>query len=80
MKKDTANIVAATVTGAVIGAGMVAAGAVALQDEKKRKKVKNIIKNVKKQAMSYMDDAKKETEHSKKVIEEKMDKKMLEAN
>jgi hypothetical protein len=57
-EKGGINPVAAAVTGAVIGAGVVAAGAVAiaLKDEKNRKKVKQTLTNVKKQAVNYMED------------------------
>lgn len=48
--------VAAAVTGAVVGAGVAVAGAVALKDKKNREKVKEVLTTVKEQAMNYIED------------------------
>lgn len=71
-KHDNVNPVVAAVTGAVIGAGVVVAGAVALKDEKNRKKVKEVFKNVKHQAMEYMEDMQKHAEDKKDEVEKNL--------
>lgn len=64
-KQTNSNSLAAVATGIVIGAGVAAAGAVILNDKKNREKVKNAVKDVKKQVSGYIEDA------QKKAIEEK---------
>lgn len=66
------NPVAAAVTGAVVGAGVAVAGTIALQDEGNRKKVKNILTVVKKQALDRMNEMQKQMQHTKGDIEEKV--------
>lgn len=58
-KKDGFNPVVAAVTGAVVGAGVAIAGAVALRDEKNREKVKDVLTSAKDRAGDYMEDVKK---------------------
>ena len=70
--KGGVNPVVAAVTGAVVGAGVAIAGAVALKDEKNRKKVKEVLTNVKDQAVGYMEDMQKQTQDKKSQIEEKL--------
>ena len=72
-EKSGINPVAAAVTGAVIGAGVIAAGAVAiaLKDEKNRKKVKQTLTNVKRQAVNYMEDMEKQVQGKKNDVQEK---------
>lgn len=47
--KSGISPIAAAVTGAVIGAGIAVAGAVALKDEKNRDKVNEVLGNIKEQ-------------------------------
>lgn len=61
----------AAVTGAVIGAG-VAVAAVAMQDEKNREKVKEVLSNVKDHAVGYVEDMQKQVEEKKGEVEEKL--------
>lgn len=49
------NPMAAAITGAVVGAGVAAAGAMALKDDKNRAKVKNMIDAVKTHATDHLD-------------------------
>ena len=58
--KGTGNVIAAGVTGAVVGAGVVAAAAMALKNEKNRKKVNKVIADVKHQATDYIKTLKKD--------------------
>jgi gas vesicle protein len=60
----------AAVAGALVGVGV--AGAVALKDEKNRKKVKKVLSHVKDQAMGYMEDMQKQAQDKKGEIEEKL--------
>lgn len=55
-KKKGMSPMAAGVAGAVVGAGLAVAGAVALKDEKNRAKVKGALQSVKKQASDYVDE------------------------
>ena len=61
---------AAAVTGAVIGAGVAAAGAVVMNDEKNRAKVKEVFNTVKNQAVEYMDNM--QAQDSKDMIGKKV--------
>lgn len=58
-EKGGINTVAAAVAGAVVGAGVVIAGAVALKDEENRKKVKDALTNVKDRVAGYAEDLQK---------------------
>ncbi len=82
-KSETSGVnpVAAAITGAVVGAGVAVVGAVALSDEKNRKKVTDAFNNVKKQASDYMDKMQKTAEDKKVDLEDKVGegKKKLEA-
>lgn len=55
-KKNNTNPAVAVATGAVIGAGIAAAGAYVLKDEKNRDKVKKAFSNVRDQAMGYVEN------------------------
>ncbi len=59
------NPVAAAVTGAIIGAGVAVAGAVALSDKNNRKKVKEVLTNVRDQAIGYMEDVQNQAQDKK---------------
>ncbi len=63
---------AVAVTAAVIGAGLVA-GAVALSDEKNRKKVKHTLNDVKDKAKDIMGNMKDKAQKSKKEIGKDLD-------
>ena len=72
-RKGSVNSVVAGVTGAVIGAGIAVAGAaVVLNDKKNREKVKKVLTNVKKQAISYMEGVQKQAQDKKGDVEEKL--------
>jgi outer membrane murein-binding lipoprotein Lpp len=62
----------AAMTGAVVGAGIAIAGAVALKDEKNVQKIKEIMTNVKDQAVGHIEDIKKNVEHEKTEIDEQI--------
>lgn len=72
--KEGVNPVVAAVTGAVVGAGIVAAGAgaVVLSDEENRKKIKKVINNVKDRAEDYLAGIEKQADDKKSEIEEKI--------
>lgn len=70
--KPQVSSVAAAVTGAVVGAGVAVAGAVALKDKKNREKVKEVLTNMKDQAMSYMSDMQKATNEKQEELKEKI--------
>jgi gas vesicle protein len=53
-RKGNANPVGTALKGAVVGAGIVVAGAVALKDKKNRDKVKKVLTDVKDQATKHM--------------------------
>lgn len=63
------NPMVAAMAGAVVGAGVAVAGAIAMKDEKNRKKVKGIISGVKDQAMGYVKKAQKKAEEVKGTFE-----------
>jgi hypothetical protein len=67
------NSAAAIVTGAVVGVGVAVAGIVALKDEKNRKKVRDVLTNVKNQATDYMEDMQKNIQDKKKEVEGKLE-------
>ena len=68
--KNGVNPVVVAVTGAIVGAGVAVAGAIALKDKKNREKVKEILSNVKDHTMGYMEDMKKQVEDKKGEVEE----------
>jgi gas vesicle protein len=71
--KSGFNPVAVAVTGAVVGAGVVVAGAAALKDKKNREKVKEVLTNIKDQAIDYMEDMQKRTQDKNDKAEKKLD-------
>jgi gas vesicle protein len=64
---------AAAVTGAVVGAGIALAGAAMLKDEKNRKKVKDVLSNVKSHAVDYMENIQKSADDKKGEIQDKLE-------
>lgn len=64
-EKGGVNPVVAAVTGAVVGAGV----AVALKDKKNREKVKEVLTNVKNQAIGYMEDMQQQSQAKKGKVE-----------
>ncbi len=70
--KSGFNPVAAAITGAVVGAGVAIAGAVALKDKKNRESVKQMLTDVKDQAMGYVEDLQKQVQDKKGEGEEKL--------
>jgi gas vesicle protein len=73
-QENTMNPLAVAVTGAVVGAGVAIAGAMALKDEKNRKKVKDVLLNAKDQASSYIETMKSESKDKKAEVTEKVTK------
>jgi len=71
--KGGINPVVAAVTGAVVGAGIAVAGAVALKDEKNRNKVKKAFSDVKDQAAGDIEDIQNKAEDKKDEAEKKLD-------
>ncbi|HSA83647.1 MAG TPA: hypothetical protein VLF20_02055 [Patescibacteria group bacterium] len=71
-KKGGINPVVAAVTGAIVGAGVVVAGANALKNDKNRKKVKEVLSNVKDQAIEYIEDMQKQAQDKKGEVKEKL--------
>lgn len=71
-EKGGVNPVVAAVTGAVVGAGVAIAGAIALKDEKNRQKVKDVLTNAKDQAVGYMEDIQKQAQDKKIEIQDKI--------
>jgi len=72
-KKGVNNFVAA-ITGAVVGAGVAVAGAIALKDKKNRDKVTKVINDVKNQTVGYVEKIQKEISTNKKKIEKNITK------
>jgi len=70
--KSGFNPVVAAVTGAVVGAGVAVAGAIALKDKKNRDKVKGVLNNVKDKATGYVEDIRKQLQDKKNEAEEKL--------
>lgn len=73
-KKPEATIspVTAAIAGAVVGAGLGAAGAIALKDEQTRQKAKEMLSNVKDQANGYIEKAKTASHNKKTEMENKV--------
>ncbi len=71
-KKDGVNPVVAAAAGAIVGAGVAAAGVVALNDERNREKVKEVLANVKEQAKGYIEDIKKKEQAEKEEVEQNL--------
>lgn len=71
-KKDGINHIVAATTVAVIGAGIAVAGAAVLQDEDNRKKVKQVLSNVKNRAINYIADTREEIDDAKVMVEKKV--------
>ncbi len=74
-KKDEGSVIPAViaVTGAVIGAGVVAvAGAIAMKDEKNREKVKEALDTVHDKASDFVDEVKKDSYAMKEGVEKKI--------
>ena len=70
--KTALNPLAAGVAGAVIGAGVVAAGTAVFRNKKNREKVKGILVNAKGQAIEYIEDLRNSTKSKKKNVKEKL--------
>lgn len=70
--KDGINPIVAAVTGAVVGAGIAIAGAIALKDEDTRDQVKEVFANAKDQAMGYVEDVKNQVQVKKDQVEERI--------
>ena len=71
MKKNEENngvnpVVAAAVSGVVVGAGLAIAGAVAFNDKGNRAKIDTAVNEVKKQAADYIEDVKTQVADKKK--------------
>lgn len=66
--KMSVNVLAAAVTGVVIGAGIAATGVI-LADEKNRDKVKKTLLDVKNQVVEYAEGVKDQVVEKKKEIE-----------
>lgn len=63
--------ISAAITGAIVGAGVTIAGAVALQDKKTREKVTKVLTDAKNQAMGYLEDMQNQAQDTKAEAEEK---------
>jgi uncharacterized membrane protein YgaE (UPF0421/DUF939 family) len=69
VKKESVSSVITGLTGAAIGFGIAVAGAaVVFNDKANRKKVKNVLNNIKDQAMNYMQDVQKKTDKKEKEL------------
>jgi len=77
-KKRSNFSVIAGITGAVVGASAAVAGAFALKDKKNRDKVKEVLTNVKDQAIGYAEKMQKEISTGKKKIEKNINKEKVE--
>ncbi|NCS97311.1 MAG: hypothetical protein GW762_01850 [Candidatus Pacebacteria bacterium] len=71
--KNVSNTVVAAVTGAVVGASVVAAGVVAMRNNKNQEKVKEIVDDVKAKASTYMKTANDQVADSKSKLEQTAD-------
>lgn len=69
VNENKSNIFAA-VAGAVVGAGVAIAGAVALTDKKNQKKVEAVISRGQKMAREYSDDVNGKTKEVKKAVDQ----------
>lgn len=72
--KGGVNPVVAAGVGAVVGAGVAVAGAVALKDKKNRDKVRKALTNVKDQAVDYVEDMQRKAQDEKGKVEKKLAK------
>ncbi len=73
-KQDTGvNPVVAAAAGAIVGAGVAVAGALALNDEKNRKKVKEVLENVKSKAQGYIDNGEQHEQDKKSDLADKFE-------
>jgi len=72
-QKGSVNPVVAAVTGAIVGAGIAAAGVV-LSNKKNRDKVGRVLTNVKNQALDYVEDMQKQAQDTKVEVKEKVKK------
>lgn len=72
-QKNASNTVIAAVTGAVVGAGVVVAGAMAMRNDKNRDKVKEVVDEVKAKASTYMKNAQDQVADSKTKLEQTAD-------
>lgn len=68
--KHSSNTVAAAVTGAVVGAGVVVAGIAAMRNDKNKAKAKKIIDQVKAKASSYMKKTQDQVDDNKAKLEQ----------
>ena len=80
VKKEEINPMVAAMTGAVVGAGVVVAmaGAVVLQDQKNRKKVKEVLVNAKDKAVDYIEGVQNRVQDKNLELKEKIDAKLAE--
>lgn len=65
---------AAAVAGAVVGAGVAVAGAIALEDKKNRNKVNQVLTGVKKQVKGYIRDAQTQVRDERADLQKKFSK------
>lgn len=68
------NPLVAGVAGAVVGAGIAVAGAMALKNEKNRAKVMGTLNNVKDQALNLVEDIQNQAGDKKEIVEGKVKK------
>lgn len=68
--KNQKQTVVAAVTGAIVGAGVVAAGIVAMRNNKNRAKAKEIVNKVKAKASDYMKTAKDQADDGKTKLKQ----------
>lgn len=67
-KKNKCHSMAATVTGAIIGAGVVATGAAVMSNRKNQQKVKQIASDIKKQAQEKKVQVEKNIKKIKTIL------------
>lgn len=70
--KKNMNKVAMAITGAVVGAGIAVAGAVALKSEKNRKKLKNAFTKVKDQVIDSVENIQEVADDKKAKLKNKV--------
>lgn len=70
--KDSLDTMVAAVTGAVIGAGLAVAGAVALKEDN-RQKMKDALIDTKDKAVKYVDDLQRQAELGAEALEDKLE-------
>lgn len=73
-QKSGINPVAAAVTGALIGAGAIVAGAIVMNDKSNQRKVKKVVSDAKEKIKGYKDEIKDKSQEVKNDAKEKMDK------